>query len=185
MQPATLTTARLVLDQPTLNDVALITEYCQDPLFEQYMSTPWPYRSQHAVSFLSGIVEPGWAEDREYTWAIRSNGTFMGIIGVRRERTPDVANFGYWIGGPHRGQGFMSEAVDAVIDWCFARGIRTLNWECVAGNVASMRTARAAGFFYRGEKPANIPARDGSRPTAWHGVLGAGDDRGVKDGWPA
>ncbi|WP_207454637.1 GNAT family N-acetyltransferase [Herbiconiux sp. SYSU D00978] len=185
MTPETLTTARLVLDQPTLDDADLITEYCQDPLFERYMSTPWPYEPKHATGFITGVVEPGWASDREYTWALRRDGEFLGVIGVRREQEPGAANFGYWIGGPHRGLGYMREAVDAVIRWCFAHGLRTLKWECVEGNLASMSVARGAGFTYVGSGPAGIPARDGSRPLAWHGVLRATDDRGAKDGWPA
>jgi len=29
-----------------------------------------------------------------------------------------------------------------------------------------------------------IPARDGSYPDSWHGMLRRDDDRDVKDGWP-
>lgn len=78
----------------------------------------------------------------------------------------------------------MPEALTAVADWAFQRGERELRWECVLGNRASLAAARKAGFRYTGQRPAEIPMRDGSRPEAWHGVLLRDDDRTEKDGWP-
>ncbi len=39
MTPVELRTARLVLSPPTLDDVDAITRYCQDPLFERFLTT--------------------------------------------------------------------------------------------------------------------------------------------------
>ena len=52
MRPVTLRTARLTLDEPRLADAELVTEYCQDPLFERYLTTPWPYTRADADAFL-------------------------------------------------------------------------------------------------------------------------------------
>ena len=60
MQPLTLRTDRLVLDQPRDGDVDAITEYCQDPLFERYLTVPWPYEREHAVSFVDDYIPAGW-----------------------------------------------------------------------------------------------------------------------------
>jgi hypothetical protein len=38
---------------------------------------------------------------------------------------------------------------------------------------------------FTGVAPANLPARDGSFPDAWHGILNASDSRAEKPGWPA
>jgi hypothetical protein len=54
----------------------------------------------------------------------------------------------------------------------------------VLGNEASVSVARKVGFSYTGEGPANVPARDGSRPPAWHGVIRSTDSRTPKPGWP-
>jgi hypothetical protein len=70
MKPVTFHTARLVLDQPTLNDVDLITEYCNEDAFSgQSMTTPWPYERKHAVGFVTELVPRWWDADAEYTWA--------------------------------------------------------------------------------------------------------------------
>ena len=79
----------------------------------------------------------------------------------------------------------MPEAVSVAADWLFGIGVEKLAWECVVGNVASAAVARKSGFAYTGEALADIPFRDGTRPAAWHGVLGASDTREPKAGWPA
>jgi len=180
MIPITLTTERLLLDQPTLADVALIAEYCSDPLFETFMNTPWPYERKHATQFVESYVPIGWEDDREYTWALRADGTFLGVIGYR-EATRDI---GYWLGKPHRGRGYMTEASTAVVDWLFDRGKRTLTWECIPGNDASASVARKLGFAYTGTGPSALTSRDDSTAVAWHATLNSTDDRTVKDGWP-
>lgn len=180
MIPVALATPRLVLDQPTAADIPLIAEYCGDPLFERFMNTPWPYERKHAEQFVEQYVPIGWEDDREYTWALRADGTFLGVIGYR-EATRDI---GYWLGAPHRGRGYMTEAATAVIYWLFSLGKRELTWECIPGNDASASVARKLGFAYTGTGPSALTSRDGSTATSWHGTLAATDSRAPKDGWP-
>lgn len=181
MIPVTLRTGRLVLDQPTAADVDAITEYCQDPLFEAYLTTPWPYARENAVQFVESYVPAGWADGSEYTWALRVDGVFLGVIGART----GPGDVGFWLGAPFRRRGYMAEALGAVADWWFASlGRDALRWECVVGNTASAATARAAGFMFAGVAPAEMPSRDGSLPQSWHGIRRASDVHAPKHGWP-
>ena len=180
MKPVTLTTARLVLDQPTLNDVELVTRYCQDPLFERFVSTPWPYTTDDAVKFVGSVVPTAWAHDTEYTWAVRVGGVFAGMLGFRTRSR----GIGFWLGAPHRGHGYMTEAVGAVLDWVFASSARDVHWECYLGNASSVGVARKAGFSFQGEGEATVPQRDGRHPLAWKGTISATDSREPKPGWP-
>lgn len=180
MIPVALTTRRLVLDAPTLADAGLVTEYCRDPLFERFMLTPWPYERHHAEFFLGTVVPKGWERDTEYTWAIRSDGRFLGVIGYR-SATRDI---GFWLGAPHRGSGYLPEALGAVADWLFAQGLEAITWECVPGNTASARAAAKAGFTFTGEEPSALRSRTGGFEAAWHGELHSADTRAEKPGWP-
>jgi RimJ/RimL family protein N-acetyltransferase len=182
MTPVELRTERLVLDQPAERDIPRITEYCQDPLFERYLTTPWPYTEEHARGFVSEFVPSGWENDREYTWAIRATegGSLLGVVG----NAVAPGGIGYWLGGRHRGFGYMTEAVRVVVDWAFARGAERIAWECVVGNDASAAVAKKNGFRYTGERPTRA-WRDESRPLAWHGELAADENRTLKPGWPA
>jgi RimJ/RimL family protein N-acetyltransferase len=180
-----LTTERMILDQPTSDDIDEITEYCQDPVFEKFLTLPWPYKRSHARYFVEQYVPKGWANGTELTWALRSrqNDGFLGTVSLRLP----AADIGFWIGAPHRDKGLMTEALRSVTDWVFGTGfagIRELKWECVAGNQASASVARKAGFTFTGIGPAEVPARDGSLPESWHGMLRADDTHTAKPGWP-
>ena len=184
MLPVILRSERLVLDAPTMGDRDAVAEYCTDPVFERYLTTPWPYLREHAEGFVREHVPGGWAGDREYTWALRlgDGEPLLGVLGVRTERH----DLGFWLGAPHRGNGYLPEAARAVIDWMFAdRGVQRIRWEAIVGNTASAAAARKLGFAYTGVAPADVPSRDGSRPRAWHGILAASHTRDEKPGWPA
>jgi RimJ/RimL family protein N-acetyltransferase len=180
--PETLSGDRLVLSVPVDSDLDRIAEYCIDPEFERYLTTPWPYTRAHAESFVRDYVPAAWHDDSEYTWAIREgeDGPLLGMISWRRR-----GDLGYWMGAPHRGKGYTSEAVAIVIEWVFGTGLATrIRWESFAGNLASARVAQRAGFRFAGTGPLEQPARDGSHPGGWHAVLERDDDRAPTDGWP-
>lgn len=184
MQPFELCTTRLVLNQPGVDDLDAITEYCSDPVFEHYLPTPWPYTRNDASSFVTQFVPEAWSGGSEATWAVRlrEGGPLIGMIALRLQRH----DLGFWIGEPHRGYGYMPEAVSALADWAFDGGVpdaEVLRWEAVVGNVASARVARKAGFRYSGIAPSTDPARDGASRESWHATLAPGI-RSVHSGWP-
>jgi len=182
MKPVTLRTSRLVLDQPVASDRDRIVEYCRDPLFERFMTLPWPYEPKHADFFIDEHVPAGWASGEELTWSVRlaEGGPLLGAVGWRRAGN----DLGYWLGVPHRQNGYMSEAVAAVTDYLFTSlSLPEVRWECIVGNAASVGVARVNGFRYTGEGLSQLVFRDGSYPLAWHGVLTPGD-RTEQPGWP-
>ncbi|QKS16060.1 GNAT family N-acetyltransferase [Curtobacterium sp. Csp2] len=176
MLPVTLSSDRVRLDLPTRSDTAAITAACQDPDVVRWTTVPTPYTEQHARTFLDALVGPGWASDREYTWAIRRTGStwLEGVVSFRTEHR----DLGFWLAPYARGAGLMHEAVDLVVRWAFSQGAADVYWECYEGNTASASVARSAGFSFTGTGPARIPARDGAPTTAWTGLRRA-------DGVPA
>jgi len=192
-----LRSERLVLSTPTLDDVDRVFEYCLDPLFVEYLTTPTPYRRQDAEHFLGDIVPSGWKLGREFIWALREpgaqhdddGGPLLGVVGLHRRRAADPGSLdvGYWLGAPHRGRGYMAEAVRTVTEWVLGNAIAdAVHWECAIGNIASARTARASGFRFTGVGPSQIAARDGSHPDHWHGRRLASDVEGTPAylAWP-
>lgn len=179
--PVVLASGNLLLDQPTTADIALVTQYCQDPLFEHYLTLPWPYQRSDAEFFVTEFVPAGWSSGTEATWALRAEGRFLGVIGLRRP----TGMIGFWLGAEHRGHGWMPRAVTAVVDWASTHGyVDPVRWECVVGNLASMSVARTTGFTFTGTGPATVTSRDGSHPESWHGELHSTDSREPKPGWP-
>ena len=174
MDPVVLRTERLALSTPVPLDRARVHEYCQDPLFIDYMTLPWPYTLNDAVFFLETLVPNGWRDEREFTWALRerTGAPLLGVVGMRVQPEARTLDVGYWLGAPHRGQGLMAEAVRRAVGWAFdTLDVDTVLWECVAGNRASAHVAAACGFAYTGEAPARAAMRDGGHPAAWHARL--------------
>ncbi|QYF73801.1 GNAT family N-acetyltransferase [Cryobacterium sp. PAMC25264] len=214
MRPVELSSPLLCLDAPRPADAALVFEYCQDPVMARYLARlPSPYRLEDATDFVTDYVPDAWAGDQEYTWAVRGEvgSELLGVISLsvpvgsaEAAAEPSVgsgsasgsdsqsgfasrtSSIGFWLGAAHRGRGLMVEAQRLVLEWGFSTGLcDTVHWECVAGNLASARAARKAGFRFTGQGPAGIAYRDGTHPPSWKGALHATDDRTPPAGWPA
>lgn len=183
MQPVALRTARLVLDLPVEGDVARVAEYCTDPIFEEYLTTPWPYTEAHARGFLTEYVPSAWSSGGELTWALRTEkgGPLLGVISLRT----DAREVGYWLGAEHRGSAYMTEALLAVCEWAFAElpGTETVTWRANAGNVGSAMVARAAGFRSTTTPETTVPGRDGADLVGWSGERGASPDADAYESW--
>ena len=184
MKPFALQTRDLVLDEITAADAPLIARYCSEPVFERFMSTPWPYTTADADSFAGEYVPGAWRTGSEWTWAIRerTGSELLGVIGLRLPS----GMLGFWLGSPHRGRQIMSAATEAVVAAAFARtDLEAVKWEAHVGNVASLRTAERAGFTYTGERPGSIPSRTGDPVQSWAAEIRRGEGQEPKPGWPA
>ncbi|CAH0999977.1 hypothetical protein LEM8419_01197 [Neolewinella maritima] len=118
MLPEQLITDRLLLSPPALADASAIIALANDPLIaEMTLAIPSPYGEADAVQFLH-LVNTARKTETGFIYAIRSpeQRSFMGAVGLHLHKKYGHAEIGYWIGAPHRGQGYVAEAVGAVID---------------------------------------------------------------------
>ncbi|WP_397542428.1 GNAT family N-acetyltransferase [Roseovarius salis] len=151
-------TERLSLRQPQLSDFRA-----------------WSGLREQSADFLVPW-EPRWARDhlsrkgfanRVY-WAQRSlaHGTAVPLFLVRREddvllgaitldnirRGPaQSGTLGYWIGAPHARQGYMREAITALVHHAFERlDLSRIEAACLPENTASRGVLEKCGFKYEG-----------------------------------
>ena len=135
----------------------------------------WTALRRQSADFLTPW-EPSWAPDhlsrrafsnRVY-WAARSvaAGTAMPLFLLRRaddvllgaitldhiRRGPAQAGtLGYWIGQPHARQGYMREAIEAVVHHAYQRlDLSRIEAACLPENAASRRVLERSGFKYEG-----------------------------------
>jgi len=143
------------------------------PVHSDYV--PWSQLRRESADFLTPW-EPSWASDhltrkafsnRVY-WASRSvaAGTAMPLFLIRRSdntligaitldnirRGPAQAGtLGYWIGQPYARQGYMREAIEAVVHHAFHRlDLSRVEAACLPENVASRGVLERCGFKYEG-----------------------------------
>lgn len=111
-------------------------------------------------------------------WCITdaSTGRPLGSISVRGLGTPlRSGTVGYWLYAEGRGRGLATEALKAVVDYCFSSNgldLRRLDAATVDDNHASMLTLASAGFRQYGQDHASFLARNGTiTDTAYFELL--------------
>ena len=148
-----LRSERLLLSELRVSDIPQIVTYANNLKVTRYTKNiPFPYTEKDAVFWLN-LANGGIADGSKYVWAIRNPVTkaFMGGIGLHVSAAHQHAELGYWIAEPFWGQGFMSEAVGAVIKFGFeAVGLARICAHYISINTASGRVMEKNGMKLEG-----------------------------------
>ena len=149
-----LTTDRLVLRPLDAQDAPRLVELLNvRAIHETTLQIPFPYTLEDAEFWikLAGIQHE---DDQSFNLSIRLRETdeLMGGIGMRDfDRDHLRAEMGFWIGVPYWNQGYMTEAVRAVLDYGFGTlGLHRIWAGHLVGNNASGRVQQKAGMTREG-----------------------------------
>lgn len=155
----TLETARLVL-RPFAPDDALVVHalVSAHEIADATLTIPHPYPDGAAAQWIASHA-PGWAAGTSAVWAIttRDARVLVGAMGLGI--TPDHARaeLGYWIGVPHWGQGYATEAGAALLPFAFgALGLHRVQARHFLRNPASGRVMQKLGMRFEGITRAGI-----------------------------
>ena len=96
-----------------------------------------------------------WRDDVGHSFFIFRNEdeALLGGISLSNVRrgVAQCGTLGYWIGEPHARQGYMTEALRLVTDFCFGQlGLHRIEAACLPHNEASQQLLRRAGFTQDG-----------------------------------
>ena len=165
----------------------------------------WSMLRQESSGFLVPW-EPTWADDhltrkafanRVY-WASRAQtaGTALPLLLFRhsdaallgaitldniRRGPAQAGTFGYWIGQPHARQGYMREAVQALVHHAFAvLDLSRIEAACLPENAASRGLLEKSGFKYEGVAQSYLQINGRWRNHVLYANL-RGDRRGKTD----
>ena len=144
-------TPRLVARPAATADAAAIfDDYARDPAVARYMT--WrPDRSiDETLEFLRRC-ERVWAEGSALPWTLwmKAGGAFAGMIEMRVDDTS--ANVGYALAQRWWRQGFMTEALTAIVEWALAQPSIFRVWAtCDTENIASARLLERVGMQREG-----------------------------------
>jgi RimJ/RimL family protein N-acetyltransferase len=144
-----LVTERLVLRPPHEDDIAELAQLAANrKVAEMLARMPHPYGEREARSFLRACAER--RHGTAYALTLAETGAFIGCAGLDpKERGLEL---GYWIGEPHWGSGYATEAAHALIDLAFrATEIDRLHASSRVLNAASRRVIHKCGFQYAGQ----------------------------------
>ncbi|MEM7128503.1 MAG: GNAT family protein [Chloroflexota bacterium] len=149
----TLDTSRLTLRPFELSDAKQVQELAGDyELAKTTANIPHPYEGGMAEDWISRHAEK-WRAGDMGTWAItnKTDGNLVGCIGLDIALQHKSGELGYWVGRPYWGNGYGTEAAQAVVDYAFM----TLKLHRIMGrhmseNPASSRIMQKVGMTYEG-----------------------------------
>jgi ribosomal-protein-alanine N-acetyltransferase len=145
-----LSSPPLVLRPYTVSDLALVRQAAADPFIPSISSVPRSYSDDAGRAFIERQHARG-AEGDGYSFVIAPEAeptVGIGSIGLwLQEIDSGRASIGYWLVAGARGNGLAANALRAVVSFAFdALHIPRLHLFVEPWNVASARTAEAAGF---------------------------------------
>ena len=155
----TLITARLVLRTFAPEDAQQVQRLAGAREVAATTATiPHPYPDGAAEAWIARQAA-AWEEGTEATFAVvrRSGGLLVGGMGLRIAREHARAELGYWIGVPHWGRGYATEAAAAVLRYGFEElGLRRIHACHYGNNPASGRVLEKIGMSREGHLRAHI-----------------------------
>jgi len=171
-------TDRLRLRSMREEDCAIMVEYLNVWEVNAPLAVlPFPFTYGDANSFWDRM-QKRYDNGRPEFFVIADKGTdeLLGGIGIHAEHTLNdrayVGEMGYWLGQPHWGQGYMREALLAVIRYIFAaHEYRMLVSTTDLDNVRSQHVLKSMGFSYQGEFKPPRPSLHGSETVTYWEIL--------------
>jgi len=150
----TIATERLMLRKPRDEDAeAIFTRYASDPEVTRYLSWPTHRRIEMTQAFLAWSDED-WARWPAGSYLIfeRENpGRLLGGTGLSFQN-PHLAVTGYVLARDAWGQGYATEALEAMVRLARACGVRRLAAVCHPHHRASARVLEKCAFLLDEER---------------------------------
>lgn len=139
-------------------------EPVNDPVAAMFMSSPMPTADGWDERLVR--IRRGADAGTQLTWCIADHDTDealgnLGLFGID-DRTADNAEVGYWLWPQARGNGYVQEAVRALVTWAFTDGgVTRLHAETDLRNIASQIALQRNGFRKWGQDRAAYTSANG------------------------
>ena len=152
-QRPTLETQRLILRPFDLSDASEVQRLAGDfAIADMTLLIPHPYEAGMAEEWISAH-QANFESGKDVTFAVtlRCDGALLGAMSFTLKNEYRRAELGYWIGKPYWGQGYCTEAAEAIVRYAFTQ--MDLNRVCAfhfARNPASGRVMQKIGMVCEG-----------------------------------
>lgn len=120
-QNKTMTTKRLVLRLFQKSDAAEVAKLCNNyNIYKHTLHLPYPYAIEDALSWIEHHLDHFHA-DTSYQFAVtdKKGGELYGAIGLSNNQKFHNGELGYWIGEEFWGNGYATEAAQAILKFAF------------------------------------------------------------------
>lgn len=169
-----LETDRLRIRQLTEADIPAIYAIFSHPEVMRYWASP-PWTSITQAEERLVRIQDGYRSEEAFQWGIerKEDGALLGACSLFSfNRTSRRCEIGYALGRPYWGQGYMGEALRALVAYAFETlDLNRLEADIDPRNTASAKTLERLGFQKEGFMPERWIVADEVSDTQWYGLL--------------
>lgn len=125
------------------------------------------------IQSLKGIDEK-YKNSSYYNWLItlKSNNKIIGAINLRVDDYNESLEFNYAIDERYKGNGYMTETLNVVKDYCLDElKVNRLYGGCEVNNIASKRVMEKCSFVYEGTLRNYLKLRDGYHDMHLYSII--------------
>lgn len=146
-----LMTKRLILAAPRPAHVGQIVALANNRRVAEMLATmPYPYSDASALNWIEASRQSRDHLPRRFAIYLRDRPeTLIGACGIGPFEEEGETHLGYWIGEPHWGMGYATEAAQTMVDFAFeVTNLGSITCACRVTNPASRRVIEKCGFQY-------------------------------------
>ena len=163
-------TPRLILREVTRDDIPSYQKNFSDYEVIRHLSTavPWPFPENGVQDFLEKFIFSHQGQT-DWLWGIfekKNPDEVIGVVHLWREGRPE--NRGFWLAKAFWGKGYMTEAVEPVMEYAFnSLGFTKLVFANAIGNLRSRRIKEKTGARLIAAKPARFIDPEYTEQEVW------------------
>jgi len=155
---------KVILRAWKANDAKKLTQLVQDKEISRFTSVSSSYNLKDAKQFIKECKK-----EKQYKTEIRfaiidkESKKIAGSIGIIEiNRHSNKAEFGYLLGKEYRGKGFMAEAIQLALGFCFGKlRLNRIRISCSTKNKTSRKVIEKTGAKFEGIEREGIVSGDG------------------------
>jgi RimJ/RimL family protein N-acetyltransferase len=151
-EPPWIESARLILRPIRLEDARSVQRLAGErEVAANAAGIPYPFEDGMAEAWISSLD----ARSHVFALCLRGSGEMIGAAGLveAAEEHSRTAELSYWMGRPYWGQGFGTDAAQALVRYGFETlGLESIHANCFSRNPGSRRVLEKAGFRHIGHE---------------------------------
>ena len=162
-----LETPRLLLRPFTIEDVDAIYQYGSNPNVTKYLIWQGAASKEEAKEAIENFL----TNKGVYAISLKDTNLCIGCIDIRIDETNEKASFGYLIDEPYWYQGYMKEALDAILKHCFEDiGLHRVESTHYKANPNSGKVMQKAGMLFEGEAKQEVKVKGVFHDVLHYGI---------------
>ena len=159
----------IILRRFTLGDAGDVFEYASDPFVTEHLT--WePHGSvEETITIMKHLFLNN---PCMYALALPDSDKCIGSIDIRIDSKHNKAGFGYCLGRPYWGQGYMTQALGLLLELGFGKlGLHRMEGRCCPENPASGRVMERCGMVREGVTRQSALVKGEYRDEIIYGLL--------------